>query len=102
MTTKTATILIRTEPETKSAADVILERLGFSTSGAINMFLHQVVEEKGLPFRPRLSKPQEIDGLTVEEIRTLLGEGEKDLAEGRARPFDEVAAELEKKYGFRV
>ena len=36
--------------QTKEEATAILENLGFTVSGAVNIFLRQVVLNKGLPF----------------------------------------------------
>ena len=104
MTTKTATILVRTEPDIKKAADALLARLGLTTSNAVNMFLHQVVEEKSLPFRPRLAQLNipDIDALSPAEIKALLDEGTADIRAGRVQPFEKVQAKMETKYGFRI
>jgi len=45
-------INIRTDKEVRNKAKKIFSSLGISTSAGINMFLHQVVYEKGLPFTP--------------------------------------------------
>ena len=57
---KTDTIHMRIEPEIKSMADSILNRLGMSTAEAINVFLNQVILYGGLPFEVRLPIPNEI------------------------------------------
>ena len=103
-TTKTATILVRTEPEIKQSADQILARIGMTTSGAVNIFLHQVVQEGGLPFRPHLAKPDIPDEneLTEEELSILLDRGMEEVNEGKTKPFEEVVAEMEAKYGIRL
>ena len=41
---------IRIDMQTKEEATAILENLGFTVSGAVNIFLRQVVLNKGLPF----------------------------------------------------
>ena len=41
---------IRIDEQIKEESTVILEGLGFTLSGAINIFLRQVVLNKGLPF----------------------------------------------------
>ena len=41
---------IRIDMQTKEEASAILENLGFTVSGAVNIFLRQVVLNKGLPF----------------------------------------------------
>ena len=103
MTTKTATILVRTEPEIKQKADQIFARIGMTTSGATNIFLHQVVQDGGLPFKPRVAtKPDipDMNELSKEEILGLLAEGEEDIKAGRVQPAEEVFAELRAEYGF--
>lgn len=52
-----ATIQIRLDAETKAAANTLFSRLGLSTSEAIRIFIHQSLEEQGLPFRPHLPNP---------------------------------------------
>jgi len=47
---KTALINARTEPDLKEEVEVILKKLGRSTTEAINIFFHQVKMRKGLPF----------------------------------------------------
>ena len=45
-------INIRTDKKTREKAKEVFSSLGISTSTGINMFLRQVVVEKGLPFTP--------------------------------------------------
>ena len=45
-------INIRTEKKIRDEAKKVFSKMGLSTSAGINMFLHQVVTEKGLPFIP--------------------------------------------------
>lgn len=45
-------INIRTNKEVRDEAKKVFSRMGISTSAGINMFLHRVVAEKGLPFTP--------------------------------------------------
>ena len=47
-----ATLNVRIEEETKIAAQKTLEKLGLDLSTGIKIFLHQVIAEQGLPFRP--------------------------------------------------
>lgn len=44
------TLQIRIKEETKQEAKKILETLGLDMSGAITIFLHQVILKKGIPF----------------------------------------------------
>jgi len=90
---RTQAFYARVEPELKTKADVILARLGMSSSDAVNIFLSQVVLKEGLPFEviiPRPTREEAINWLmaeikkgedslqneplmTLEESRNLLG-----------------------------
>jgi len=45
-------INIRTDKNVRNEAKKVFSKMGLSTSAGINIFLHQVVAEKGLPFTP--------------------------------------------------
>jgi addiction module RelB/DinJ family antitoxin len=45
-------INIRTNKSVRDEAKRVFSKMGLSTSAGINIFLHQVVVEKGLPFTP--------------------------------------------------
>lgn len=54
METKDAIVKARIEPSLKRETEVILDRLGISTTEAIRMFLTQVRLHNGLPFELRI------------------------------------------------
>lgn len=49
---KTTSVTFRTRLMMKKKAEKIFDDMGISTSAALNMFLAQVVREKGMPFTP--------------------------------------------------
>ncbi len=51
---KNANLNIRTTPEIKKGAEAILNGLGLNISSAVNLFLKQVINHKGIPFDLRL------------------------------------------------
>jgi DNA-damage-inducible protein J len=51
---KTAMIRARTEPNLKVQAEKILNRLGITSTEAINLFYKQIALRKGLPFDVRI------------------------------------------------
>ncbi len=51
---KTAMIRARTEPDLKAQAEKILNRLGMTSTEAINLFYKQIKLRKGLPFDVRI------------------------------------------------
>lgn len=44
------TIHIRVDSEVKDNAEGILNSLGLTLSGAVNVFLRKIIQEKGIPF----------------------------------------------------
>lgn len=50
MASKIPATTIRIEPEVRERAGEILDELGITMSGAINIFLRAVIREGGLPF----------------------------------------------------
>lgn len=52
---------IRIEDETKRQATEVLDGLGLNLSGAVNMFLKQVILQKGLPFEVKYPERKEAE-----------------------------------------
>lgn len=66
MTQVRETTSIKLDKTTKEKAKVIFEQLGVNMGEAINMFLTQVVLNKGIPFNIKL--PNEETAQTLKEI----------------------------------
>ena len=47
---KSSAMSIRIDPEIKTQADSVLSYLGMTTSEAVNIFLRQVILNRGIPF----------------------------------------------------
>lgn len=70
------TLSIRIEEKTKKAAQKTLESLGLDLSSAVKMFLHQVVLEQGIPFKPSRT-PQDIRKKWDDEVAHALKHGKR-------------------------
>jgi DNA-damage-inducible protein J len=57
---KSAEIRSRIEPDLKKQSTEVLAELGLDLSGAIRLFLRQVVEVRGLPFEVRKPTPETV------------------------------------------
>ena len=53
-----STVVFRTRQVTKKKAEKIFGDMGISMSAALNMFLNQVVRDKGLPFIPTTQRKE--------------------------------------------
>ncbi len=69
----TTTINARIDVESKNQAQEILEKLGLSMSGAIDMFFKQVVLHHGIPFDVKLPNKDTVQA--IEELES--GKGKK-------------------------
>jgi DNA-damage-inducible protein J len=68
---RTETIRARVEPALKSEAEVILKKIGLSSSEAMRLFLYQVVQQRGLPFEVKIPNAKTI--AAIEELETGKG-----------------------------
>lgn len=62
MTSNVPATTIRIDPEVKREAVAVLDELGLSMSGAMNIFLRTLIREGGLPFDVRLGSAGRADG----------------------------------------
>ena len=89
---KTSTVYTRVEPEVKEQAEQILTALGIPMSNAVNLFLHQVVLRKGIPFEIQLPQnmPLDMSKMTREEIDAEIQKGIDSMNAGRVKTAAEV------------
>ena len=45
-------VTLRIDDELKAESQQILDRMGLSLNTAVNIFLHQLCTDRGMPFRP--------------------------------------------------
>lgn len=80
-----ATINIRTDEKLKKDAGKIFRELGLDMSGAVKLFLSQVVITKTVPFKLRT-----VNGMTYEDEQEILetsAQLRKDLKAGKIKAF---------------
>ena len=69
---KTAIITARVDPDLKADAEKVLNKLGISTTEAINIFLAQVRLRRGLPFDVKIPNKTTLKAMKdAEEGRNL-------------------------------
>ena len=98
---KTANIFARVEPEVKEQAEKVLEHLGISMSNAIDIFLRQVVLQRGIPFDVKLpqNKLLSLEDLNEEQFNAEIEKGMADLSSGNVVPVEKVFNRMSKDYG---
>lgn len=90
METKRSNVIARVEPEVKKKAEAILNELGITASGGINMFYRQIILWNGLPFRPTIPafSPKSIHDMTKEEFDAKLSQGYMQAKAGEGTDAD--------------
>ena len=98
---KTSSVYTRVEPEIKEQAEQIFARLGIPMANAINLFLHQVVLQKGIPFNMKLPQniPLDFKTLTEEQFNDEIEKGYDDLTAGKTLPAKQVFENMNRLYG---
>jgi len=97
---KTSNVFARVEPELKFQAEGILSQLGIPMSNAINIFLKQVVLQRGIPFDMKLpaTTPIAVGSLDDTAMNTELEKGYADMKSGRQRSAKDVLADMNRDY----
>ena len=100
MSTKSANLYARIEPDVKEQAESILSALGIPASNAINMFYKQIILQRGLPFEVKIpsAKPVDMSALSEKEMNAELEKGYADMVAGRTKPAKQVFADIRKDY----
>ena len=98
---RTSNIFARVEPEIKKQAEQVLDQLGIPMSNAVNMFLKQIVLQRGIPFEMKLptNVPLSYDSLTKEQLDAEIKKGMTDIEDGRTYSMESVEEEMKKDYG---
>lgn len=97
---RSSSIFARVEPEVKKQAEKVLEQLGIPMSNAINIFLRQIVLQKGIPFEMKLpeSKVVAYGSLTEEQFNAEIEKGLSDLSSGKILSAKVVAEKMHQDY----
>ena len=67
----TTNINVKTDTETKKAAEFIFSELGLNMSSAINIFLRQTIRSNGIPFELKIDIPNKATAEAIEEGRRI-------------------------------
>lgn len=98
---RTSNVFTRVEPDIKEQAEVVLSQLGISMSSAVEMFLRQVVLQRGIPFEMKLppDKPTSVDSLSKEQFDYEIRKGYESIINDDVYSADAVAEEMSKEFG---
>lgn len=98
---KTTNLYVRLEPGLKEQAELVLGQLGIPVSNAVNIFLKQVVMQRGIPFDVKLTaiKPVALSDLTEIELNEELEKGYADFTKGNTKSAEKAFSDIRRDYG---
>ena len=94
MAFKTANVSVRVEPEIKEEAELVLEKLGISSSTLINMLYRQIIMQQGIPFQLSIPAPLTRDDLDEKKFNAVMQRGIDEAKAGKGRPAADVIDDL--------
>ena len=97
---KSTSVYTRVEPEIKEQVEQVLSRLGLPMANAINLFLHQIVLQKGIPFDLKLPQREllEYSTLSKERFDAEMEKGIASLKAGKITPAKKVREKMQWQY----
>lgn len=97
---KSSSIYTRVEPEIKEQVEQVLSKLGIPMANAINLFLHQIILQKGIPFEVKLPirEPLNYSMLSREQFDIEIEKGFDDVIMGQTVISKQVRESMQRKY----
>ena len=97
---KSSSVYTRVDPELKEQVEQVLSKLGIPMANAINLFLHQIVLRKGIPFDVTLPQrmPLDYSALSREQFDAEIEKGFTSMREGRTTSAREVRENMQRQY----
>ena len=98
---KSSSVYTRVEPELKEQVEQILSRLGIPMANAINLFLNQIVLQKGIPFDVKLPRtaPLDCSAMSPEQFDAEIEKGFASLNAGKTVSASQVREKIQRQYG---
>jgi len=98
---KSSSVYTRVEPELKEQVEQVLSKLGIPMANAINLFLHQIVLQKGIPFDVKIPQrmPLDYSVLSQKQFDVEMEKGIASLNAGKTIPAEQVREKMQRQYG---
>ena len=97
MTTKSANVIARVDPEIKKQAEEIINNLGFNVSTVINTLYRQIIIRNAIPFFISNTKMSDEEIIEFEYAKIIKKRIENHELNKDSISFEEVYNELHKK-----
>ena len=97
---KSSSVYTRVEPELKEQVEEVLSKLGIPMANAINLFLHQVVLQRGIPFEVKIPNgtPLDYSALSREQFDAEIMKGMASLEAGKTSSAKQVREKMRERH----
>ena len=97
---KSSSVYTIVEPELKEQVEQVLSKLGIPMANAINLFMHQIVLHKGIPFDVKIPQriPLDYSALTQQQFDAEIEKGFSSLDANNVVPAKQVREKMQRKY----
>ena len=96
MTTKTANVTARVQPEIKRQAEAILADIGLPVSVLIDTLYRQIIITGGVPYSMSLHRIPTRDSMTDAQFDAMMERGYQQAKNGETIPLDEAFEQIRK------
>ena len=90
MSTKTANVTARIQPEIKEQAESVLDKIGIPVSVLIDTLYRQIIMTGGIPYSLSVPKLQTRDSMSAEQFNAMMQKGYDEAKTGKGLPLDEA------------
>ena len=94
MSTKSANVTARVQPEIKRQAEAILADLGMPVSVLIDTLYRQIIMTGGIPYSLSVPKIPTRDSMTNAQFDAVMEKGYRQAKNGQTIPLDEAFAKI--------
>lgn len=94
MSSKSANVSVRIQPEIKKEAEAVLDKLGLPVSVVIDTLYRQIILTGGIPYSLTIPKISTLDGLTKEQFDGMMNKGYQEAAEDKGVEISAAFAKL--------
>lgn len=94
MSTKSANVTARVQPEIKEQAEAVLERIGLPVSVLIDTLYRQIIMTGGVPYSLTVPKLPARDSMTDEQFNAMMEKGYKQAVNGQTSSVEEAFVKI--------
>ena len=90
MSTKTANVTARVQPEIKEQAEAVLDKIGIPVSVLIDTLYRQIIMTGGVPYSLSVPRVTTLDSMSKEQFDAMMQKGYEEAQSGIGLSVDDA------------